>query len=202
MDTLEHLIQLTQRFDTKGWTPATSSNFSLRIHCAKTQADQVLITRSGCHKGMLTHADFMRLDVTGKPIDAGKPSAETGLHLMLYQHCAAISAVLHTHSPQVTVSSMLAKKPLIEFANYEILKAFPGCTTHETSLILNVYPNDQDISRLVKRIALDIATLQIPAFLIEGHGLYAWGDSLVDAARHLEAVEFLLHCEHLRSQRS
>jgi methylthioribulose-1-phosphate dehydratase len=32
-------------------------------------------------------------------------------------------------------------------------------------------------------------------FLIDGHGLYAWGASIGDAMRHLEAFDFLLGCE-------
>ena len=32
-------------------------------------------------------------------------------------------------------------------------------------------------------------------YLIEGHGLYAWGLGMGEARRHLEAFEFLLACE-------
>ncbi|MET1163044.1 MAG: class II aldolase/adducin family protein, partial [Pseudoxanthomonas sp.] len=32
-------------------------------------------------------------------------------------------------------------------------------------------------------------------YLIDGHGLYAWGRDMAEARRHLEAFEFLFHCE-------
>jgi methylthioribulose-1-phosphate dehydratase len=32
-------------------------------------------------------------------------------------------------------------------------------------------------------------------YLIDGHGLYAWGRDMHEARRHLEALEFLLGCE-------
>ena len=32
-------------------------------------------------------------------------------------------------------------------------------------------------------------------YLIDGHGLYAWGRDMAEARRHLEAFEFLLGCE-------
>jgi methylthioribulose-1-phosphate dehydratase len=32
-------------------------------------------------------------------------------------------------------------------------------------------------------------------YLIDGHGLYAWGRTMAEARRHLEAFEFLFHCE-------
>jgi methylthioribulose-1-phosphate dehydratase len=31
----------------------------------------------------------------------------------------------------------------------------------------------------------------IPAFFIQGHGLYAWGATPQDAKRHVEILEFL-----------
>jgi methylthioribulose-1-phosphate dehydratase len=32
-------------------------------------------------------------------------------------------------------------------------------------------------------------------YLIDGHGLYAWGRDMAEARRHLDAFEFLLGCE-------
>ena len=32
-------------------------------------------------------------------------------------------------------------------------------------------------------------------YLIDGHGIYAWGRDMPEARRHLEAFEFLLACE-------
>jgi methylthioribulose-1-phosphate dehydratase len=32
-------------------------------------------------------------------------------------------------------------------------------------------------------------------YLIDGHGLYAWGADMAQARRHLDAFEFLLSCE-------
>ena len=30
------------------------------------------------------------------------------------------------------------------------------------------------------------------AFLLRGHGLYTWGETIADAERHVEIIEFLL----------
>jgi methylthioribulose-1-phosphate dehydratase len=32
-------------------------------------------------------------------------------------------------------------------------------------------------------------------YIIAGHGLYAWGKSIPDALRHLEALDYLFECE-------
>ena len=195
MDTIEQLTKLTNNYYLRGWTPATSSNFSLR-----NNRDIVQITRSGKHKGRLTPQDFMRMHPNGELIDEGKPSAETGLHLMLYQFDPEIKAVLHTHSPKATVLSMLETEDHITFNDYEILKAFPGIEDHQTSASLPLYANSQDIPALVEQIKPQLANMQLPGFLIKGHGIYAWGDSLADADRHLEALEYLIECEMIRRQ--
>lgn len=197
MDTVQHLIHLTQGYYSRGWTPATSSNFSIR-----TQPDVIHITRSGKHKGRLQPQDFMQIKTSGELIDKGKPSAETGLHLLLYQKYQQTNAVLHTHSPKATLLSMVLQQDRISFADYEIAKAFTGVTSHDVPMDLLIFDNSQDIDALAQRIAGHLDSMTMPAFLIRGHGIYTWGNSLEDADRHLEAIEFLLECETMRRQMS
>jgi methylthioribulose-1-phosphate dehydratase len=49
---------------------------------------------------------------------------------------------------------------------------------------------------LAGRVEAWLAT-GVPAwgYLIEGHGLYAWGRDVAETQRHVEAFEFLLDCE-------
>ena len=198
MNTLEQLIAMTNRYYQRGWTPATSSNFSIRSPSPNSNIIQ--ITRSGRHKGTLTQQDFMRIKTTGEAIDDGRPSAATDLHLLVYQEQVKIHAVLHTHSPAATVLSMAHTQDALEFNNYEIAKAFPEIETHKTPIKLYIYDNDQDIPALATRIKPQLHNLPIPGFIIRGHGVYTWGETLVDAERHLEAIEYLLSCEILRRQ--
>jgi methylthioribulose-1-phosphate dehydratase len=54
-------------------------------------------------------------------------------------------------------------------------------------------PNDQDMERLAGVVGklLD-GDRTAHAFLLQGHGLYTWGRTIGDAARHVEILEFLL----------
>jgi methylthioribulose-1-phosphate dehydratase len=80
--------------------------------------------------------------------------------------------------------------------DYEILKAFPSIDTHECTVNIPVFDNDQDISRLAEKADACLATLDSPpGYLIRGHGFYTWGNSMEDALRHVEAFEFLFDCE-------
>lgn len=182
----------------QGWSPATSSNYSERL-----DDQSIAITVSGRHKGQLTPADVMRVDLDGMPLHSQcRPSAETLLHTALYRQFAQVGAVLHTHSMAATVlSRMLAGTHELVLHDYELLKAFPGVDTHQVSMTIPIFENTQQISELATVASQWLADHPTcPGYLIRGHGLYTWGQTMADCLRHIEAFEFLLNCE-LQSMR-
>ncbi len=194
---VDALIRVAREFGQQGWTPATSGNYSVRL-----AEDRLMMTRSGVHKRDLDRSGLMPVDLHGRPLEGGRPSAETGLHTQLYRHFPDANAVLHVHSPAATVASrLLAAQGRIELSDYEMLKAFSGIDTHATRLVVPVLPNSQDIDALAATLQPWLADGTVRwVYLIAGHGLYAWGREVADAARHVEALEFLLAC-HLLEQR-
>ncbi|HET7930611.1 MAG TPA: methylthioribulose 1-phosphate dehydratase [Rhodanobacteraceae bacterium] len=187
------IARVGAEFAARGWTPATSSNFSLRI-----DATHVAVTISGRDKGALTPDDVMAVDLDGHALDpALKSSAETALHLQIYRRLPETGAVLHTHSHNQTVASRLfAAAGVIRLRGWELQKAITGYTTHESELQLPVFPNSQAMEDIEARVDhwLD-AGKPLYAYLIEGHGLYTWGRDMPESRRHLEALEFMLACE-------
>ena len=172
----------------RGWSPATSSNYSVRLNeqcCA--------LTSSGKHKGELTPADILVVDWNGHALTPGKPSAETLLHTQLYERDPAIGAVLHTHSPVAVVLSQIWPQDQLQLNGWELQKAFAGETTHEDTISFPLFANDQDIARLAALVEQHMSTQgQGYAYLIRGHGVYTWGKDLAECFRHLEALENLL----------
>ena len=186
------LIENTRELAALGWTPATSSNFSLRL-----DAERAAITVSGRDKGKLVEDDIMVVDFDGAPVATSqRPSAETLLHTQLYRRFPEIGCVLHTHSHVQTVASRLfSAQGHVRLEGYELLKAFHGNSTHEAAIDLPVLPNTQDMPELAARVETLLDTQCMWGYLIDGHGLYAWGRDMAEARRHLEAFEFLLACE-------
>ena len=175
-----------------GWTPATSSNFSERLddrHAA--------ITVSGADKGRMGREHIMVVDFDGRPVATDKrPSAETLLHTQLYRRFPEVGCVLHTHSLVQTIASRLyAGAGHIRLEGYELLKAFHGNSTHEMAIDVPVLPNTQDMTVLATQVDALLDQGPLWGYLIDGHGLYAWGRTMAEARRHLEAFEFLFHCE-------
>lgn len=182
------LLAAGRDIDRRGWVPATSGNFSCRLN----QGD-IAITVSGRHKGRLQQADIMTINPRGESLDGQLPSAETALHTQLYHWRPDIGAVLHTHSPNSTVLSRLGGDVVLE--RYELFKAFAGIRTHDMSLHVPVFANDQNVERLASRVQAVLDDLVLPGYLIAGHGLYAWGRDVDETLRHLEAFEFIFQCE-------
>jgi methylthioribulose-1-phosphate dehydratase len=176
-----------------GWTPATSSNFSMRL-----DAQHIAITRSGKDKGRLRRDDIMAVDLAGRALDTdAKPSAEADLHTQIYRRCADAQAVLHTHSRTQSVASrVFADAGVVHLQGWELQKAIAGHGSHEGALDVPVFPNTQHMPELVARVDawLD-AGKPLHAYLIDGHGIYTWGRDMDEARRHLDAFEFLLGCE-------
>ena len=201
-DPIDHTLY-TQRADTiinvareiarLGWTPATSGNFSMRL-----DAEHAAITVSGRDKGKLSRNDIMLVNQHGEAVGSSlQPSAETLLHVQIYRTFPTAGVVLHTHShTQSVMSRLFAKAGAVRLTGWELQKAIEGCSTHDSVLEIPVFPNTQHMPNLVNHIDAWLGTGKpLPAYLIDGHGLYTWGHDIPQAQRHLEALEFLLGLE-------
>lgn len=189
----QDVIDIGRWVDSHNWCPATSGNLSARI-----DDQRILITVSGNAKGALTEDDLMEVDAKGNPFNSEKkPSAETLLHALIYGHVKDARYIIHTHSVYGTVFSRAIWNGEIRFNNYEMQKAFRGVTTHEQELVVPVYGNSQDMMALGRVVDTYLASNPVcPAFILAGHGIYSWGNSVAEAKRHSEAMEFLMECEY------
>ncbi|GAA3145314.1 methylthioribulose 1-phosphate dehydratase [Streptomyces rameus] len=180
------------RFAALGWMRGTSGNLSV-----VTGRDPVrlLVTASGLDKGELRPGDMVLVDEEGTAVPgataAGKPSAEAALHARVVRLTGA-GAVVHVHT--VASVAMGRRRPGgIAFRDLEMLKGL-GRSAHDEEVVLPVIRNSQDMSVLGDRLeaALDPG---VPAVVVAGHGLYAWGADLREARRHTEVVEWLLELQ-------
>jgi len=142
-------------------------------------------------------ADIMVVDFDGKAVGSDhRPSAETLLHTQLYRRYPEIGCVLHTHSLVQTVASRLfAGAGHVRLEGFELLKAFHGNSTHEMAIDVPVFANTQDMPTLAAQVDALLDSQPLWGYLIDGHGLYAWGRTMAEARRHLEAFEFLFAAE-------
>ena len=183
----------------RGWVPATSGNFSVRPPALRPV--RILVTPTGLDKGTLTRADLLEIDGEGRAVAGkGKPSAETSLHLALYRERPQAGAILHVHTVWNTLlSGHYAGQGHVPIEGYEILKGLAGVTTHLHLERVPMVENSQEYAVLAEELrqALDEYP-EAHGVLLERHGLYTWGQSVAEARRHLEALEFLFEVEWRR----
>jgi methylthioribulose-1-phosphate dehydratase len=192
---LNALVDACRWIGARGWAPATGGNMSLR-----EDSDYCWISQSGKDKGSLTADDFLRVEIaTNLAPCGGRPSAETGLHTLLYRLWPEAGAVLHVHTVNATVLSRVIREPVLELTGYEMQKSLRGQQSHQQRVAIPVFDNDQDIDALAGQIGRYGEQHPLHyGFLLRGHGLTCWGRNVDEARRHLEGLEFLFHCEMQR----
>ena len=88
----------------QGLVSGASGNLSARV-----DEDHILITPSGCHKGMLDPRDLLLYNLrTCQTIGETKikPSSEIRMHTFVYQHRPDVQAVIHAHPPYAVALSV------------------------------------------------------------------------------------------------
>lgn len=203
------LAGIGRRFYTRGWALGTSGNFSAVV---SRQPLKLAITASSVPKGRLSPADILTCGEDGKvlvpvskrsskarsrsavrgPSGPRLPSAETLLHLEIARRRDA-GAVLHTHSVWTTIlSDIHAADGGFDISGFEMLKGLNGVRSHEHREWIPIIENDQDMPRLARRVGTTLDEFRnAHAFLLSRHGLYTWGETLEEAERHVEILEFL-----------
>ncbi|GAA1778537.1 acireductone synthase [Leucobacter iarius] len=182
------------RFADFGWMRGTAGNLSAVVH-----RDPLLlaVTASGLDKSELTERDVVLVDAAGRsadPADARKPSAESGLHAHIAARTGA-EAVFHVHALDAVLAGQLWPQG-VEIRDLEMLKGI-GHPAHDATVRIPVIANHQDMAVEAARFdevyapATD-GTPEVPALIVAGHGMYAWGRTATAARHHLEIVEWLL----------
>jgi methylthioribulose-1-phosphate dehydratase len=193
----EQLVELILWINSRGWSPATSTNYSFKN---SENPISIAISHSGIDKSKFGTRHLMLIDADGKPLPDFshlKSSAETYLHTVLYQENPEVEVILHTHSVYATILSQkyLAEGSIV-LENYEVLKGLGDIKTHEVSVAIPIFQNTQDIAAMSEEFRTLYRKMpEMQGYLIAGHGLYTWGKSFEIAKRHLEVLEFLLECE-------
>jgi methylthioribulose-1-phosphate dehydratase len=190
--TARQLAAIGRRFYGRGWSLGTSGNFSAVL---ERKPLRLAITASAVPKGSLAATDILQCDERGHVVGRrGKPSAETLLHVEVVRKRGA-GAVLHTHSVWSTMLSeswAAQADGALAIEGYEMLKGLAGVASHDHREVVPILENDQDIPRLARRVGETLDRHpDAHAFLLRRHGLYTWGETLADAERHIEILEFL-----------
>jgi len=202
MEIAAGLAAVAMGFYGRGWLLGTSGNLSAVV---QREPLRMAMSPSGVDKGELKPEQLLSIDENARIVSAheGKPSDESLLHIRIVKDRGA-GAVLHTHSVWNTIlSDQHAHEGGVTIQGYEMLKGLHGVRTHEHTEFLPIIENSQDMPALAELVGTTLS--KHPAahgFLLRRHGLYSWGQTLAEAKRHVEILEFLLEAIGRTSRRS
>ncbi|TFG08805.1 MAG: class II aldolase/adducin family protein [Promethearchaeota archaeon] len=99
------VVEGAQALHKKGLVEDGEGNVSVRL-----KKDEILITPSSNPYMSLTPDSIVHINLEGEPIGIKKiPSTESKMHLAVYKARSKVKSVIHTHSPYVTMLSVLRK---------------------------------------------------------------------------------------------
>lgn len=188
----KELAATIRLYNSKGWSPATSTNYSF-----KNELGQMWVSRSGVDKSQFSEKDFIPIDDNGIPqgeFASVKASAETLIHYFIYNLFPETKVILHSHSLYPVLLSVVHKNEL-KFEGYELQKGFDGQLTHEGVVRIPILENSQDMNFFKNELNYSRESINNHCFIIKKHGTYAWGKSIFEAKRHLETLDYLCECE-------
>lgn len=190
-DPREDLITSAQDFYEQRLMVGTAGNLSAKID------DQTFwITASGRHKGRLTPHDFLRLDLDGNIIEQPnpdlKPSAETSIHLAIYNSFPEAKACYHVHSIEAKLASRFTETSHLEIPPIEMLKGL-DIWEENPQVSMRVFKNYLEVPKIAAEIRAEFSQNppQVPALLIQDHGVTVWGNCANKAYHYIEIVEYI-----------
>jgi L-fuculose-phosphate aldolase len=178
IDHKHKLVDISHRLYDRGMVTATDGNISVRL-----ENGNILATRSGINKGMVTEDDLVEVTIRGEQVGGGgRPSTELGMHLFIYSQRSDVRAVVHAH-PTYATGFATARIPLTE------------CLFPEVIVGMGAIPLAEYATPSTGEVAQSLAPFvkNADAVLLANHGVVTYGSDLYDAYFKMEKVEHAAH---------
>ncbi len=187
----EQLTEAGRIFYERGWARGASGNFSVLL---ARKPLRLCITAAGNEKGTLDEINFLEIDDDAEILQGfGRPSDETLLHLTIYRLRPRARCILYSQTaPGIILAERNFVDGAISLQGFEALKGLSGVRSHEHKERVPIVENSQDqiaLSHVIENVLLE--SKSIHALFVRRHGLFAWGESVEEARRHVETFEFL-----------
>jgi L-fuculose-phosphate aldolase len=171
----EALERYANLLATRGWVANHDGNLSARV-----ASNRVVCTPTSTHKRDVTQSELVVTDLGGRKLSGRKgPPGEYGLHLSVYRARADVGAVVHAHPPFATALGC-AGRELVVFLPEAVVSLGP-----KVPLVPLSPPGNAAVAALGPFIP------GVDAVLVQGNGVFAWGDDVEQAFLRVELVEHL-----------
>ena len=184
----------------RGWLRGASGNFSVLL---ARKPLRLCITAAGNEIGALDETNFLELDDDAEILQGfGRPSDESLLHLTIYRLRPRARCILYSQS---VAGLALAERHYIDgsidLTGYEALKSIEGIDRFDQTVSIPLIDNSNDQvahSHVLTNVLSD--NEDASGIFIRRHGLYTWGETVEQARKHVEVLEFLFEVERQRDK--
>ena len=175
MHPADQIVMLINRVYQKGLTTTSGGNLSIL-----DSEGVIWITPSGIDKGSLTSSDICKVLPDGTVIGKHKPSVELPFHKLVYETRPDVSAVLHAHPPALVSYSLIREIPSVNII------PTPSQVCGKVGIARYEVPGSD---LLAERIVAEIKK-GYNAVIMENHGVITCADSLFEAFKKFETLNF------------
>ena len=194
------VAQLCECFYKHGWATGTGGGVSIRVGGpTENRPYRVFVAPSGVQKEDMVGDDVFELDmqrnVVAPPKTPGlRLSACTPLWYVVYERVPSAMCVIHTHSMQAQLATLLdptERSDVLRITHLEMLK---GVGNHSYDSLLEIPIIDNRPTEDLLADQLEGAISKYPkcnAVLVRRHGVYVWGDSWEQAKAQCESFDYL-----------
>lgn len=153
---------------------------------------QIYIKPSGANLETLGSEDISIVSLgDGSHLSGLSPSVDTKTHRQLYKHFDDVGCVVHTHSTYATAFAQAnCSIPCLGTTHADYFFGSIPCITQPTSNEVDKDYEKFTGLRIVNHFhTLGINSLEVPAALVQGHGVFCWGKTVKDALENSIIVE-------------
>lgn len=173
------MCRMMQLISTKGWSPGTSANLSVRVPkthhvCIKSTGTSMAFSASDPKSSVVV------IDLEGNVVEGDrKPSMEFKFHLGICSARSDVGAVLHAHPPYATSYAVAnLELPLVSSPGRFILKKVP--------LLRFAASGSRELAEIVTNGFKDPTVFSA---LLSGHGIVTVGRDMYEAFRNADWTE-------------
>ena len=185
------IAELGKHFYNLGWASGTGGGISIK------DRNEIYIAPSGVQKDRINPEDIFLVNLNGdvieKPLNDLRISECTPIFLEIFKTNNS-GAVIHSHSVNTVLVTDLFEDYFI-CKNLEMQKGIEGYGIFDelkVPIIENTSKEYELVGSIIKAIKDNAKT---KAVLVNGHGIYVWGNSWEQTKKHAECYDYLFKVE-------
>lgn len=157
----------------------------------------VAIKPSGVPYNQMQEEDIVVVNYQGEVVEGTlKPSVDLPTHLEIYKHHPAIKSVVHTHSTYATAWAQKGREiPVYGTTHADYFSGSIPCARYLKAEEMAEYEKNTGV--VINEVLSNDNVLKIPAIIVRGHGVFAFGKNSKDAVLHATVLEEVARIAYL-----